>query len=285
MAEVTIRTAEPSDQAECGRILYAAFHDIATRHGFPPDFPSPQYAEGLMRHLVANTFGVVAERDGRILGSNFLREGDPIRPVGPISVDPELQESGVGRQLMQAVIDRGRDAEGIRLVQDAFNMTSMALYASMGFEVREPLALFSGRPSTSAPAGIDVRPMEEADVDECAALCQKVHGITRTDEVRRSRALGSFVAERDGRITAYATTLEFWFAAHGVAETDDDFRALLAGAAAAREGQLSFLLPTRQAELFRFCLSAGLRMLKPMTLMSMGPYQEPAARFFPSVGY
>jgi hypothetical protein len=31
-----------------------------------------------------------------------------------------------------------RDAEGIRLVQDTFNATSMALYASLGFEAKEP---------------------------------------------------------------------------------------------------------------------------------------------------
>jgi len=46
---------------------------------------------------------VVAEVDGRVVGSNFLYEGDPIAGVGPISVDPEYQR-GVGRRLMEAVI-------------------------------------------------------------------------------------------------------------------------------------------------------------------------------------
>jgi predicted N-acetyltransferase YhbS len=55
-------------------------------------------------------WGVVAERDGRIVGSNFLDERDPIRGVSPISVDPEGQDAGVGRRLMEAVLERGGGA-------------------------------------------------------------------------------------------------------------------------------------------------------------------------------
>ena len=40
---------------------------------------------------------------------------------------------------MQAVMEDGKNAAGIRLVQDAFNTVSLPLYASLGFEVVEPL--------------------------------------------------------------------------------------------------------------------------------------------------
>jgi len=46
-----------------------------------------------------------------------------------------------------------------------------------------------------------------------------------------------------------------------------------------------FLLPTRQSDLFRWCLQKGLKVMKPLTLMSMGEYREPAGAFYPSVGY
>ena len=52
---------------------------------------------------------MVAEIDGRIVGSNFLDERSPIRGVGPITVAPEGQNSGVGRKLMQAVLERGEE--------------------------------------------------------------------------------------------------------------------------------------------------------------------------------
>jgi hypothetical protein len=42
---------------------------------------------------------VVAELDGKIVGSNFLDERDPISGVGPpISVDPAVQNQTIGRQ-------------------------------------------------------------------------------------------------------------------------------------------------------------------------------------------
>jgi hypothetical protein len=71
---------------------------------------------------------------------------------------------------------------------------------------------------------------------------------------------------------------------HGVAETEADMRALIAGAAASA-GPVSLLLPVRQASLSRWCLGEGMRVVKPMTLMAMGAYQEPRGCWFPSVFY
>jgi hypothetical protein len=48
---------------------------------------------------------------------------------------------------------------------------------------------------------------------------------------------------------------------------------------------LSFLLPVRQANLLRWCLSEGFGAVLPMTLMAMGKYQEPASCYMPSILY
>jgi GNAT superfamily N-acetyltransferase len=288
MSGLVIRDMTRDDKTECGRILFEAFLDIADRHSFPPDFKSLQEAIGLVEYNQSRTYGVVAERDGRLLGSNFLAEADPVAAVGPISVDPTIQESGVGRALMQAVIERGRNAHAVRLVQDAFNPTSMALYASLGFDVRDPLVLLEGVPKNAGrPAdGIEVRRLASDDLEACAAVCRKIHGITRTGELRSGlRGFRGYVALREGRVTAYASTLNLWFAAHAAAESQSDMRALILGAAGLEQEPLSFLLPTRQAELFRFLLAEGLRITKPMTLMTLGPYQEPLGSYMPSVGY
>jgi hypothetical protein len=98
--------------------------------------------------------------------------------------------------------------------------------------------------------------------------------------------LTSFVALRDGRLTAYASAPNFWPLNHAVAETEEDMQLLLLGAGNHSPGQpISFLLPTRQASLFRWCLKQGMRVIKPMTLMTMGEYQEPRTCYLPSVGY
>jgi predicted N-acetyltransferase YhbS len=287
-APVTIRPTRAADAEPVGRIIYRAFHGIAARHGFPPDFPTPEAAVALARSFIANPagFGVAAEQEGRIIGSNFIGEGDAIRGVGPITVDPKAQGRGIGRRLMQAVLHRANGAKGIRLLQDGFNMGSISLYASLGFEVREPVLVVTGRPDGKPPAGLRVRALTLRDLDACAALCVRVHGISRRNELADAlRLFAPLVAEREGRITAYMTAPTFWLANHGVAESERDLRDLMLGAAALNSDPLSFLLPTRQAALFRWCLERGMRAVKPMTLMTIGEYRKPAGAYLPSVLY
>lgn len=118
---VTLREVEPGDVEACAQICFDAFGGFHDHHRFPRDFPVLEAAAGIMGMWVPHPsiWGVVAELDGRIVGSNFLDERDPIRGVGPITVDPEGQSAGVGRKLMLAVMERGEGAVGIRLLQDA----------------------------------------------------------------------------------------------------------------------------------------------------------------------
>jgi predicted N-acetyltransferase YhbS len=285
---IQLRSPTAADADECGRIIFEAFSCVADRHNMPRDFPAPEVALGLTRAFVSHpsVYAVVAEEDGRVVGSNFLDERDAIRGVGPITVDPAHQGRGIGRRLMQAVIDRGRDAAGVRLVQDAFNTVSMSLYTSLGFDPKEPLALMRGKPKSRPGGGAEVRPVREADLDACADLCRRVHGFDRRNELRG--ALDHFrphVLLRGGRVAAYCSAPTFWIGNHGVAETERDIRDLLVGVGAACGEPLSLLVPIRQAVLFRWLLSEGLRVLKPMTLMAMGEYHEPRGSYFPSVAY
>ncbi len=286
-AEVTIREVAPGDAEACARICFEAFGAIHDHHRFPRDFPALEAATGLMATWIPHpsVWGVVAERDGRIVGSNFLDERGPIRGVGPITVDPNGQNAGVGRRLMEAVLERGQGAPGIRLLQDGFHMRSLSLYESLGFDVKEPVAVASGSPSSDPTDEVEVRALTEGDLDECEALCKKVHGFERTNELRDAiQGLKPFVAVRDGRITAYASSVAFWPMNHGVAESDQDMQALLLGAAAAVDEPIAFLVPLR-SELFRWSLEAGLRLVKPMNLMALGEYHEPRGPWFPSVLY
>src|SRR5215207_6660548 len=124
----TLREATPADAEECARICFEAFGGLHDHHRFPRDFPALEAASGVISVFIGHPsiWGVVAEHDGRIVGSNFLDERDPIRGAGPITIDPESQDVGVGRKLMEAVMERGSGAPGIRLMQDAFNMRSLS---------------------------------------------------------------------------------------------------------------------------------------------------------------
>jgi predicted N-acetyltransferase YhbS len=290
-ASVQLRPMARGDQEDVARIVFEAFAGIHDRHRFPRDFPTPEAARRLVDGFVAAPaiWGVVALRDGRIIGSNFLDQRGPVAGVGPITVDPDAQASGIGRSLMHAVLDRAsntRGTIGVRLLQDSFNTASLGLYASLGFEVTDPVALIGGRPHTGPFPGVEVRPMTGDDVDACERLHLAVHGYERTAELRdalQNPAMQPVVAVRSGRVVAYATTLAFFPAAYAVAQTEDDMAALIAGALAATEAPASFLLPTRQHALFRWCLMAGLRVVKPMTYMAYGGHHRPAGAWLPSV--
>ena len=287
---VHLRPIARGDRDEAARVVYEAFAGIHDRHRFPRDFPTLEAATDLVGSFIAHPliWGVVAERNGRIVGSNFLDERGPVRGVGPITVDPAAQAVGVGRRLMQAVIERGADAAGIRLLQDSFNTRSLALYASLGFDVAEPVVVMGGTPRATRPDHVEVRPLVADDLEAAEQLCRAVHGFERTNELRdalEAPTLRPLAALRDGRLVAYATTLSFFPAAYAVAETEHDMAALIAGALATSDAPASFLLPTRQHELFRWCLQAGLRVVKPMTYMAIGEYRPPHGAWIPSVLY
>ena len=285
---VQIRPATPADAEQSGRIIYEAFRGIAELHGFKPDFPSVDAATGLAGSFIDHpaVFAVVAEEEGRVVGSNFLAEGDMIRGIGPITVDPVRQSGGVGRLLMEAVMDRAKGAAGVRLLQDSFNMGSVSLYASLGFEVREPMLVIAGRPRSTPEPEAMVRRLTEQDLEACNALCERIHGFSRAGELAESvRSLAPLVCEVDKQIAGYLTAPAVWLVNHGVAETEQAMRALILGAAAVTSEALSFLLPLRQTSLVRWCLAEGFRAVKPMTLMTLGEYRTPAGSYMPSVFY
>ena len=285
-APIEIRSPAPDDTEELGRICFEGFRSIAERHNFPPDFPSPEVASGVMSGLISHpeVYGVVAEKDGRILGSNFLDERSQIAGVGPITVDPSSQDAGVGRKLMEAVMARAaeRDFRGVRLLQSAYHVRSLSLYARLGFEVRGLLATMQGDPIEDTIPGHVVRLAEDGDLDACNRLCVSAHGFDRAGELRDAIGQGSGqVVEQDGQIVGYTTGLAFF--GHSVAETNDALKALIA--AAAEFGGPGFLLPPQNVEVFSWCTDRGLRVVQLMTLMTTGAYEEPARPFLTSILY
>ena len=283
---VAVRKAKPEDASVCGRICYEAFTKISTDHAFPPDFPSVEVATGVLSMMFAHPgfYCVVAESGGQILGSNCLDERSAIAGVGPITIDPEVQNKGVGRALMEAVLARSaeRRYQGTRLLQAAFHNRSLSLYTKLGFDTREPISTMQGPAIKAATPGYRVRPARISDLEECNRLCRSVHGHDRGGELHDAIEQGTaVVAEREGRIVAYATLIGFF--GHMVGEGNADVQALIANADVFVGPGV--LVPTRNAGLFRWCLENGLRVVQPMTLMALGFYKEPAGAYLPSILY
>jgi predicted N-acetyltransferase YhbS len=284
--DIKLRPGTPEDATACGVIDFEAFKAVSSQHNFPWDFPSPEIATTVVTMMLSNPgfYSVVAEQDGKIVGSNFLDERNPITGIGPISVDPAVQNQTIGRRLMRAVMERSmqRGFAGTRLVQAAYHNRSLCLYTKLGFDTRETLSKIFGPPLKLKFPGYDVRSATDQDLDVCNQLCRHVHGHDRSGELRDAIKQGTAkVVEHLGRVTGYATDIAFF--AHAVGETNQDIKVLIA--ATPEIGGGGFLLPTRNSELFRWCLENGLKLVHQMTLMTIGLYNEPIGAYLPSVLY
>jgi hypothetical protein len=143
--------------------------------------------------------------------------------VGPITVNPGIQNQGLGRVLMNAVLDRAQQKSfvGVRLLQAAFHNRSLSLYTKLGFAVREPMSVMGAPPQRPSVPGYIVRSAKEQDVAAANTLCEAVHGHSRAGELRDGIHAGTaVVAERDGRMAGYASGFGYFGYAVAAVGTD-----------------------------------------------------------------
>jgi len=281
---IIIREGRIEDTQECAQICFDSFRAIAEEHNFQPDFPSVEAAVRVVSVMLEHEgfYCAVAERNGEVIGSNFLDERAEIVGLGPITVRRQAQDEGVGRLLLTDALERSdrRQATGVRLVQAAYHGRSMALYLKHGFEIREPLAAMTGTLRSIEMPDQNVRAVEVTDLDECEQLCLAVQGFSRNWELQDAISAGSaLLAEHDGRVSAYTTNIGF--GGHTVGRDAAAVMALVAATDRIRGS--GFLLPLRSTDLLVWCLKQGLRIEQPLSLMSRGSYWEPQGVFLPSI--
>jgi predicted N-acetyltransferase YhbS len=292
------RPGRIEDADKVGKIIFEAFSAVANKHNFPPDFPSVDVAKGLASSLLSNPrfYSIVAEDNtsnsgedkNSIVGNNFLDErSNIVAGVGPLTIDPKYQNKGTGRQLMINALERAKNKNfpAIRLLQASYHSRSLALYATLGFEVREPISNMQGKPIQEAIPGRSVRAATESDSESCNTICKTVHGHDRNGELQDSIKQGSAkVVLHENKITGYTCGLTFFN--HSVGLTNDDLKALISSATNDDSyGGPGILIPSRNTQLFRWCLNNGLRLVQQLTLMTIGLYNEPAGSYMPSILY
>lgn len=277
--------AEPQHVEGIASICFEAFRGIHDKHCSPRDFPDIDVARQVIGMLVQRDdfYGVVALLDGQPVGSNFLSLMDPIAGVGPITIDSSRQGNRIGRALMQDVMEYARrnNIEQVRLQQDSFNVGSLSLYASLGFNVTTPTAFMQAAPTTESDGS--VRPVTEADLPAIEELGERIYKVSRRNEVAAVAPYGfaAFLREHEGRITGYLIPGIF---GHGVAETEEDALALVGEAAHRLPAPFArFFCPLCEADFFRKALQAGCRVIKVMNYMALEPYAAPDEVWMPSV--
>lgn len=284
---VQLIPARPEHLDDLARICHRAFNTLHERHRVHADVPNEELGRliiGGVLHRQDYT-GVAAVTDGRLIGSNFLLLADEVCGVGPITVDPTVQSRGVGRSLMQWVIEearrrRGPDAD-VRLFQEAINTTSLSLYSRLGFRWRDTAALMLPRPAAADDPSF--RPVTAGDLPGIAALSGRRYGSSRASDAAALIAAGlpGFVRERDGQIVAYQIATLF---GHGSADSVMDLLAIASHTARhVPEPMSAVIVPISHPELFHAALAAGFRTVKLLNHMSLGTFRPPPGPTFPSI--
>ncbi len=140
-----------------------------------------------------------------MIGSGFLHLRGETAGAGPITIAPAAQGTGAGRALMEEICRRA-DAAGVRslrLIQDAFNERSFALYGRLGFAAREVLARASFRSRPVSPPPGRWRRARAGDLDALVAFEARLLGLRRPRDLELLLRIGDvFVAEEGGGVVA-----------------------------------------------------------------------------------
>lgn len=266
-------------------ICHEAFSSLHDRFGIERDLPTPEVGEMIISHVVKRPdySGVMAVLDGKIVGSNYLLHADEVAGVGPITVDPAVQAKGIGRALMQWVIDeaRRREIRQTRLFQEALNITSLSLYTSLGFDWRDSAALMQSTAATEEDA--TVRPLGREDLPAVDELSRHAYGFSRAADAAQLLELQTpgFLRVKNGEPVGYLFATLF---GHAGAKTDEDLLALVSQAARQLPPPLArFICPMARPGLYRKALAAGHRTMKVLSYMSLGEFVPPPGAQFPSI--
>jgi ribosomal protein S18 acetylase RimI-like enzyme len=156
--------------------------------------------------------GVVAERDGRVVGTALRwRWGPRHATIGLVVVSPECQGRRIGHRLMTAVLD-GLDQHTVLLHATA---EGRGLYERLGFvrigEVRQHQGNALPTPLIALDAGWRLRPATEADLPALRALDAEARGMPRDaliDELLRD-AEATVVLDHDATACGFAMLRRF----------------------------------------------------------------------------
>lgn len=286
---VDVTRATPEHAQAIGRIFFVSFDELARRHGFVSEVFSPEFAQKAAESMVRrpDMYGIVAVEGGEVVGLNFVQLADAVAGIGPMCIDPNHQSRGLGRLLMQCIIDYSLASHGpmVRLYQESFNLVSLSLYTDLGFTVTDPVVVMSVPPGSDP----DVRPLTVADVDAADALVIETQKVSRRNELRGAIENGPRIGcvpqarMTGGNLTGVVVPGFFGFAAGKTPQ--DVINTARVGCSAYPPPMRRIIIPTRNGELYRYALRSGLRSLKVGQMMAMGPFETPSGHWAPSVAY
>jgi GNAT superfamily N-acetyltransferase len=254
-SRTVVRPLENGDLSEAALIVRLAFGTFVGAPDLATFWSDRDYVYGRSRAPHVASFG--ASLDGKLLGSNFATHWGSVGSFGPLSVRPELQDSGIARKLLDRTMAQFDtwDSRHIGIFTFAQSVKHIALYQKYGFHPRFLTAVMAA-PVAAMPAATGwsrFSDLYEAQREEalasCRALTDKLYsGLDLADEIRTTHEQGlgdTVLIEGVGGLAAFAvchygpnseagadSCLIKFGAARDSATAERDFGRLLDGCAA-----------------------------------------------------
>lgn len=231
--------------------------------------------------------GFVAEADGTVIGTALSwQQRERHGTVGMIIVSAQHQGKGIGRELMQRVLDQ----LGERCIHLIATPAGQPLYERLGFRATGTICqhqgTLAGFPATRLTAGASVRLAEPGDLAAIIALADRGAGMSRGDVLKQLVTVAEgAVLERDGQLAGFALLRRFGrgqVIGPVVAPDTDSAKALIAHWSDACAGAFVRLDVSGDSGLGDWLAQAGLAQVDSGVAMSRNgaPDVDPALRQF-----
>ena len=195
---IILRSLKDHDVPEHADLLYSSFNTWYWKHGWGRDYFGCNPQETSIFYDIYNdltpgcSIAAFDDKTGRMMGSCFYHPREHHVSLGIMSVHPNYGGRGVGRQLVNYILEytRSNNYRSCRLVSSAINMDSFSLYNRAGFIPRVTYHDMvinvpkEGLGDTGVKGGGNIREAEIIDIGGMSDLEMEISGIRREIDYR-----------------------------------------------------------------------------------------------------
>jgi len=213
-ARIRVRQLEETDVPVADHIMRLAFGTFLGAPDPGSFFGDASYVRTRWKASPAQAFAAEIESD--VVGSNFATNWGSVGFFGPLTIRPDLWDRGVGKRLMEPVMDcfSKWQTKHPGLFTFSHSQKHIGLYQKFGFYPRFLTAVMSkvvGRP-TKAPGWSTFSQVPEGKRRTCLDACRRLtdsvyEGLDVSHEIRAvaDQSLGdTILVSYDGKLAAFA---------------------------------------------------------------------------------
>jgi len=297
MINPDMRPMTPDNRSVFSNTLYRSFNEWYKKHGWPGDYFRCAPEEAGIFFDVYNdltpgcSFAFFDPGSGDLMGSCFYHPREHHVSLGIMSVNPDYFGRGIGRGLVNQIIDY-TEREGfrsLRLVGSAMNLDSFSLYNRSGFV---PRVAFNDMVISVPDSGLNIKTsgldrVRQATADDVPAMSKlemEISGISRVgdyhyciENTREIFHVSVLESIDDGGLDGFLISLKhpaLNMIGPGVMRSEADTLALLANELDRFKGMIPlFLIPMGKKEIVEQVYEWGGRNVETHLFQVRGEYK------------